>query len=55
VVAAPARSCYPISDENTCYQPGEFCRDDDHGVTGRTADGESIICEDNDGWRWEPA
>jgi hypothetical protein len=24
-------------------------------MTGRTADGEQIICENNDGWRWEPA
>jgi hypothetical protein len=46
--------CHPISDEGTCYEPGEFCRDDDHGVTGLAGDGETIICEDNDGWRWEP-
>jgi hypothetical protein len=52
--ANSAGGCYPLSDENTCYQPGEFCRDDDHGVTGRTAAGETIICMDNDGWRWEP-
>jgi hypothetical protein len=57
--AAPAPStptgCYPISDEGTCYRPGEYCRDDDHGVSGVAGDGEAIICEDNDGWRWEPA
>jgi hypothetical protein len=52
---ATAASCYPLSDEGTCYEPGEFCRDDDHGVTGVAGDGETIICEDNDGWRWEPA
>lgn len=52
---ATATSCYPLSDEGTCYEPGEFCRDDDHGVTGLAGDGETIICEDNDGWRWEPA
>jgi hypothetical protein len=51
--AAPA-SCYPIDDEGGCYEPGEYCRDDDHGVTGRAGDGETITCEDNDGWRWEP-
>jgi hypothetical protein len=51
---APATSCYPISDEGTCYEPGEYCRDDDHGITGVAGDGESIECEDNDGWRWEP-
>lgn len=47
--------CYPLSDEGTCYQPGEYCRDDDHGMSGVAGDGEAIICEDNDGWRWEPA
>jgi len=55
--AAPttAASCYPLSDEGTCYEPGEYCRDDDHGMSGVAGDGESIVCEDNDGWRWEPA
>jgi hypothetical protein len=55
--AAPvtAASCYPLSDEGTCYEPGEYCRDDDHGTSGVAGDGESIVCEDNDGWRWEPA
>jgi hypothetical protein len=54
--AAPSTSsgCYPISDEGTCYEPGEYCRDSDHGVSGVAGDGESITCEDNDGWRWEP-
>jgi hypothetical protein len=46
--------CYPLSDEGTCYEPGEYCRDDDHGMSGVAGDGESIVCEDNDGWRWEP-
>jgi hypothetical protein len=50
----PEASCYPLSDEGTCYEPGEFCRDDDHGMTGLAGDGETIVCEDNDGWRWEP-
>jgi hypothetical protein len=54
--AAPATpaGCYPTSDEGTCYEPGEYCRDDDHGMSGVAGDGESIVCEDNDGWRWEP-
>jgi len=52
---ATAASCYPLSNEGTCYEPGEFCRNSDHGVTGVAGDGEKIICEDNDGWRWEPA
>lgn len=59
-VAAPppapsAPACYPLSDEGTCYEPGEFCRDSDHGASGVAGDGEKIICADNDGWRWEPA
>ena len=52
--SAPA-NCHPLSDEETCYEPGEYCRDDDHGVSGVAGDGEPIICEYNDGWRWEPA
>lgn len=51
---APA-GCYPKSDEGTCYEPGEYCRDTDHGVSGVAGDGKAITCEDNDGWRWEPA
>lgn len=51
---APA-GCYPISDEGTCYEPGEYCRYDDEGVTGVAGDGETITCQDNDGWRWEPS
>jgi hypothetical protein len=55
VAPAPAPTGFtPISDEGTCYEPGEYCRDDDHGVTGTAGDGETITCEDNDGWRWEP-
>jgi hypothetical protein len=50
-----ATGCYPLSNEGTCYEPGEFCRDSDHGVSGVAGDGEKIICEDNNGWRWEPA
>jgi hypothetical protein len=52
---ATGASCYPLSDEGTCYEPGEFCRDDDQGMSGIAGDGEAITCEDNDGWRWEPA
>jgi hypothetical protein len=49
---APA-GCYPLSDEGTCYEPGGFCRDSDHGAHGVAGDGKAIVCEDNDGWRWE--
>jgi hypothetical protein len=54
--AAPTPAgCHPISDEGTCYEPGEYCRYDDEGMTGVAGDGETITCEDNDGWRWEPS
>jgi hypothetical protein len=53
--SAPPASCYPLTNGGNCYEPGEFCRDSDHGVTGIAGDGEKIICEDNNGWRWEPA
>jgi hypothetical protein len=52
--AAPA-SCTPLTNGGKCYEPGEYCRDDDHGASGVAGDGEAITCEDNDGWRWEPA
>lgn len=57
VVPAPTTpaGCYPISNEGTCYEPGEYCRDADHGASGVAGDGEAITCEDNNGWRWEPA
>jgi hypothetical protein len=50
-----AASCHPLSNEGTCYEPGEFCRDSDRGAMGLAGDGEKIVCEDNNGWRWEPA
>jgi hypothetical protein len=54
-VAATPSGCYPFSDEGTCYEPGEYCRDSDEGMTGVAGDGEQITCEYNDGLRWEPA
>jgi cardiolipin synthase A/B len=46
--------CYPIDDEGGCYEPGEYCRDNDHGSTGRSGNGQTIICEDKNGtWYWE--
>jgi hypothetical protein len=50
-----AASCYPLSDGGNCYEPGEYCRNSDHGASGRAGDGEAIVCENNNGWRWEPA
>ena len=50
----PPASCTPIDDEGACYEPGEYCRDDDHGTTGRAGNGQTITCEDKDGtWYWE--
>lgn len=51
---AASAGCHPLSNEGTCYEPGEFCRNTDHGVSGVAGDGKAITCEDNDGWRWEP-
>ena len=49
-----AAGCTPIDDEGGCYEPGEYCRDDDHGPTGRAGDGQNITCEDKSGtWFWE--
>lgn len=55
--AAPSTpsGCYPLTNGGNCYEPGEFCRKSDHGASGVAGDGKRIICEDNDGWRWEPA
>lgn len=50
----PAPGCHPMTSTGHCYEPGEFCSDADHGLTGVAGDGETIRCEDNDGWRWEP-
>jgi hypothetical protein len=48
-------SCYPLTNGGKCYEPGEYCRNSDHGMSGVAGDGEAIVCKDNDGWRWEPA
>ena len=47
--------CYPRTSGGNCYEPGEYCSDADHGMHGVAGDGKAIICENNDGWRWEPA
>jgi hypothetical protein len=44
-----------MTDSGGCYEPGEHCRDSDHGMSGVAGDGETITCEDNDGWRWDQA
>jgi hypothetical protein len=53
--AAASGACTPLTNGGNCYEPGEYCRDADHGATGIAGDGEQITCTDNDGWRWEPA
>lgn len=50
---AKAQSCYPRASSGNCYKPGEFCPKADHGESGIDADGDPIVCEDNNGWRWE--
>ncbi|HEX5191705.1 MAG TPA: phospholipase D-like domain-containing protein [Solirubrobacteraceae bacterium] len=50
---APTR-CYPRSGSGNCYEPGEYCSKADHGKSGIAGNGEAIVCEDNNGWRWEP-
>jgi len=47
-------TCFPLTNGGNCYEPGEYCRNSDHGMSGVAGDGEKIICADNDGWRWEP-
>jgi len=54
--APPAPSgCYPTTSSGNCYEPGEFCPHADAGMSGVAGNGEAIICEDNNGLRWEPA
>jgi hypothetical protein len=44
-----------VTSSGNCYEPGEYCPNADHGLTGVAGDGEAIVCEYNNGWRWEPA
>ena len=56
-VPAPstAASCYPLTNSGRCYEPGEYCRKADYGTSGVAGNGEKIVCENKNGWRWEPA
>jgi hypothetical protein len=49
----PTTGCY-IDPEGNCYRAGEYCPGSLHGQTVQGENG-PIICEDNNGWRWEPA
>ena len=51
----PPTGCYPKASSGNCYEPGEFCPEADAGMRGVAGDGEAIICENNNGLRWEPA
>ena len=51
----PPAGCYPRASTGNCYRAGEYCPEADHGMHGIDANGNPIICEDNDGWRWESA
>ncbi len=48
-------SCHPKTSSGNCYEPGEYCSNAEHGMSGVAGDGEAIVCEDDNGWRWEPA
>ena len=50
----PQTSCTPLTNGGNCYEPGEYCRNSDHGSSGVAGDGENITCTYNNGWRWEP-
>lgn len=45
--------CYPTTSSGNCYEPGEYCSNAEHGMSGVAGDGEAIICENKNGWRWE--
>jgi phosphatidylserine/phosphatidylglycerophosphate/cardiolipin synthase-like enzyme len=49
---APA-ACHPRTGSGHCYEPGEYCSQAEHGMSGIAGDGEAIICENRGGWRWE--
>src|SRR5580693_10274311 len=53
-VAALLASCYPTTSNGHCYQPGQYCPKSDYGATGVAGDSTQIICQYNNGWRWEP-
>src|SRR5487761_959252 len=50
-VSTARASCSPLTNGGNCYEPGEFCRNSDHGASGVAGDGKAITCQDNDGWR----
>lgn len=53
--APTSMRCTPLTNGGNCYEPGEYCRNSDHGTSGVAGNGEKIACLDNNGWRWEPS
>lgn len=48
--------CHPKTNNGGCYEPGELCRQSDHGKTGKAGDGRNIVCRNqNGGWHWKAA
>jgi phosphatidylserine/phosphatidylglycerophosphate/cardiolipin synthase-like enzyme len=45
--------CHPKTSSGNCYEAGEYCPAADHGSSGVAGNGDAIVCEDNNGWRWE--
>ena len=53
--SSPAVSCYPLTNGKKCYEPGQYCRNADHGASGVAGNGQKIVCKNKNGWRWELA
>ena len=55
--APPASSggCLPLTPSGTCYRPGEYCSDAEHGESGIGSGGVPITCEPTGSrlWHWE--
>lgn len=43
-------ACHPLTNSGHCYEPGEFCRNADAGMSGIAGDGKAIVCRDH---HWE--
>lgn len=54
VTHSPTALPTPAPSPFRTRRPGALCSKDDHGMTGTSAKGEALRCEDNNGWRWEP-
>lgn len=52
-VPSTSAACHPLDSKGNCYKAGEYCPNADHGMHGIAQNGEPIVCEDDNGWRWE--